>query len=162
MKRVGICFLVLIVFWLLLTTKSTYSQETPPATPPSSPIPKTKFFKTTNVIPNRYIVVLNDAVAPDDLPREVRLERVTAIAQRHAQAHNGKYDYIYETALKGYAIELPSEAAAIAISELPEVKFVEQDALGWAGGVGVYTPLAGRCGAALGLQTARSVLSRSP
>ena len=154
-----------MIFSLLLTAKLAYSQQTPAATPPSSPPfppPRTKFFRTTNVIPNRYIVVLNDDVAPDYLSREVRLERVTAIAQRHAQAHNGKYDYIYETALKGYAIELPSEAAAIAISELPEVKFVEQDALGWAGGVGVYNPVGGKCGAALGLQTARSVLSRRP
>ncbi|HSE32287.1 MAG TPA: protease inhibitor I9 family protein [Pyrinomonadaceae bacterium] len=160
LKRVAICYSVLIVFWLLLTATSAYSQQTPPATPPSSPTPKSKFLKKTNAIPNRYIVVLNDDVAPDYLSREVRLKRVTAIAERHAQAHNGKFDYVYETALKGYAIELPTEAAAIAISELPEVKFVEQDAMGsW--GVGVYNQVAGQCGAELGLQTARSVLSRS-
>ena len=129
MKQVATGFFVLIVLWLSLTTNSAYGQTPIPVTPPSSPTPKTKFFKkTTNVIPNRYIVLLNDDVAPDHLSREVRLERVTAIATRHAQTHNGKFDYIYETALKGYAIELPTEAAAIAISELPEVKFVEQDA----------------------------------
>jgi Peptidase inhibitor I9 len=160
LKRVAICFLVLIVFWLLLAAKPAYSQQTPPATPSSSPTPKTKFFKMTNAIPIRYIVVLNDDVAPDYLSREVRLERVTAIAERHAKAHNGKFDYIYETALKGYAIELLTEAAAIAISELPEVKFVEQDAMGSVA-LGVYNPLAGQCGAALGFQIARSVLSRS-
>jgi Peptidase inhibitor I9 len=159
MKRVAICFFVLMAFCLSLTAKSAYSQQTPrPATQQSSPTPKTKFFKRIDAIPNRYIVVLNDDVAPDYLSREVRLERVTAIATRHAQAHKGKFDYIYETALKGYAIELPTEVAAIAISELPEVKFVEQDAMASLG-VGVYIPLGGQCGAALGLLTARSVLS---
>jgi fibronectin type 3 domain-containing protein len=56
--------------------------------------------------------------------------QVTAIANTHAQTYRGKVDYIYETALKGYAIELPNEAAAIAISNLPQVKWVEEDALG--------------------------------
>ena len=159
MKLVATGLFVLIVLWLSLTANSAYSQIPPPVTPPSSPTPKTKFFKKIrNVIPNRYIVVLNDDVAPDYLSREVRLERVTAIAKRHAQAHKGKFDYIYETALKGYAIELPTEAAAIAISELPEVRFVEQDAMASLG-LGVYNPSGGRCGMALGLQIGRSVLS---
>lgn len=86
-----------------------------------------KFLKKLNAIPNRYIVLLNDDVARDDDPREVRLERVTEIANNHALAHAGKVDYIYETALKGYAIELPNEAAAIAISRMPEVQWVEED-----------------------------------
>ena len=157
MKRAAICFFVPITFCLSLAARSTYGQQPlPPVTAPSSTTPKPKFFKTTNAIPNRYIVVLNDNVAPDYLSREVRLERVTAIAARHAQAYNGKYDFIYETALKGYAIRLPTEAAAIDISNLPEVQFVEQDGMGsWA-----YTPLAGQCGAA-GLQIARSIFSRN-
>ncbi len=36
----------------------------------------------------------------------------------------------YSIALKGYAIELPNEAAAIAISKLPQVKWVEEHSLG--------------------------------
>ena len=64
---------------------------------------QTKFVKRSKALPNRYIVVLNDNVASDDSPREVRLERVTEIANSHALAHNGRPDYIYETALKGYA-----------------------------------------------------------
>jgi subtilisin family serine protease len=89
--------------------------------------PQTKFRKVSNAIPNRYIVLLNDDVARDDDPREVRLERVTEIANSHALAHAGKVDYIYETALKGYAIELPNETAAIAISRMPQVQWVEED-----------------------------------
>ena len=156
MKRVATGLFVLIVFWLSLTAKSAYSQQTTDAA--RRQVSQTKFYKKRNPIPNRYIVVLHDDVAPDYLSREVRLKRVTAVARRHARVHNGKYDYVYETALKGYAIQLPTEAAAIAISELPEVKFVEQDAMGFAG-LGVYNPLGGQCGMALGLQIVRSVLS---
>jgi len=90
--------------------------------------PADKFVKRSNPIPHRYIVVLNDDVVSDNEPLEVRRARVTAIANRHAQTYGGKVDYIYETALKGYAIALPDEAAAIAISKLPQVKWVEEDA----------------------------------
>ena len=74
--------------------------------------------------------MLNDDVVSDDAPLKVRRARITAIAKRHAKRYRGKYDFIYETALKGYAIQLPNEAAAIAISKLPEVKWVEEDGHG--------------------------------
>src|SRR5687767_15653072 len=90
-------------------------------------VPSTKFVKVENAIPNRYIVVLNDDVVSSDAPLNVRREQVTAIANAHAQAHFGKVGFIYETALKGYSIELPNEAAAIAISQNPQVKWVEED-----------------------------------
>ena len=92
--------------------------------------PASKFVKAKNPIANRYIVVLDDDVVSDNEPLEVRRARVTAIANTHAQTYRGKVDYIYETALKGYAIELPNEAAAIAISNLPQVKWVEEDSVG--------------------------------
>jgi hypothetical protein len=91
--------------------------------------PASKFVKAKNPIANRYIVVLNDDVVSDNEPLEVRRARVTAIANSHAQTYRGKVDYIYETALKGYAIELSNEAAAIAISNLPQVKWVEEDSV---------------------------------
>jgi len=84
--------------------------------------------KKENPIPNRYIVVLKDDIVSDDAPLKVRRARVRAIARRHARTYHGKFDYIYETALKGYAIQLPNEAAAISISKLPEVRWVEEDA----------------------------------
>ena len=110
--------------------------ETPPPPPDCNKqraqpqAPEAKFRKAKNAIPHRYIVVLNDDAIEDDPSLEVRRARVTAIAKRHATLYGGKFDYIYETALKGYAIELPNEAAAIAISKLPEVRFVAEDALG--------------------------------
>lgn len=124
----------------LLVFPSTSSSQTQESRPESSPTrtsqsqqPKaspTKFFKTKKSIPNRYIVVLNDDVVSDNAPLKVRRARITAIARRHAKRYRGKYDFIYETALKGYAIQLPNEAAAIAISKLPEVRWVEEDGHG--------------------------------
>ena len=118
----------------LLVVASTASSQTQPDPPKPSPprTPPTKFVKHKPSVPNRYIVVLNDDAVRDDQRLEVRRARVTAIANKHAQAYGGKFDYIYETVLKGYAIELPNEAAAIAISNLPEVKFVEEVSLGFA------------------------------
>src|SRR5258705_9213965 len=129
-----------IALLLFPSTTSSQTQEYRPESSPSrtsqqeqpkgSLTPPSKFFKTKKPIPNRYIVVLNDDVVSDNAPLEVRRARVTAIANNHAQTYGGKFDYIYETALKGYAIELPNEAAAIAISNLPQVKWVEEDSVG--------------------------------
>lgn len=89
-------------------------------------IPPTKFVKVQNAIPNRYIVVLNDDVVRSDASLDVRRARITAIANSHAQAYLGTVGFVYETALKGYSIELLNEAAAIAISQNPQVKWVEE------------------------------------
>ena len=126
----------LIALFVFPSTTSSQGQEYPPE---QSQTPPTKFVKSNKPIPNRYVVVLNDDVVPNDAPLEVRRARVTEIANSHAQTYGGKFDYIYETALKGYAIELPNEAAAIAISNLPEVKWVEEDGIGEFG-LGVVVP----------------------
>ena len=99
-------------------------------------VPSTKFVKSSNPIPNHnnhYIVVLNDDVVPSNAPLEARRGQVAAIANSHALAHGGTVGFVYATALKGYSIELPNEAAAIAISNNPQVKWVNQDEVGkWA------------------------------
>jgi hypothetical protein len=122
-----------ITILVLSSTRSSQMQEPPTTSRPEQQQgpskPASKFVKAKNPIANRYIVVLNDDVVSDNAPLEVRRARVTAIANRHAQTYGGKVDYIYETALKGYAIELPNEAAAIAISNLPQVKWVEEDSV---------------------------------
>ena len=99
-----------------------------PARPQQSLVPPTKFIKHKDPIPNRYIVVLNDDVVASSSPLEARRAAVAAVAESHAQEYRGKVDYIYETALKGYAIELPDEDAAIALSKNPQVQWVEEDA----------------------------------
>ena len=116
------------------TTSSQMQESSPsrtqqPEQQQGSLTPPTKFMKSRRPIPNRYIVVLNDDVVSSDEPLEVRRARITAIASSHAQTYGGKFDHVYETALKGYAIELPNEAAAVAISNLPEVRWVEEESL---------------------------------
>jgi hypothetical protein len=99
-------------------------------------VPKTKFVKHDNRIPNHYIVVLKDDVVPSDITLEARRELIREIANAHAKAHNGIVYYIYEAALTGYSIELPNESDAKALSEDPQVRWVEEDAVGtWTGPV---------------------------
>jgi hypothetical protein len=132
-----------IAILLLSSTRSGQMQEPPPSSRPEqqqgSSKPASKFVKAKNPIPNRYIVVLNDDVVSDNAPLEVRRAEVTAIANRQAQTYGGKADRIYETTLKGYEIELPNEAAAIAISNLPQVKWVEEHSRGGFGVVPQFT-----------------------
>jgi uncharacterized protein (DUF1800 family) len=98
--------------------------------PPQRPlVPATKFVKANNAIPNRYIVVLNDDVVSLDAPRSLRYGTIEVIANAHARTYSGKVFSIYETALRGYSIWLPDEAAAIALSKEPQVKWVEEDAV---------------------------------
>ncbi len=120
----SIAILVPLALVALPTTTSSQNQGRRAQGPPRS---QTKFRKKLNAIPNRYIVVLDDDVADDKSPREARLERVTEIANSQALAALGRVDHLYETALKGYSIELPNEAAAIAISRMPRVQWVEED-----------------------------------
>jgi hypothetical protein len=104
--------------------------------PPEVPfVPDTKFVKAKNPIPGHYIVVLNDDAVPDDptldirRTLEVRMEQITSIANGHAQTYGGRVGFIYHAALKGYSIELPTEGAAIALSENAEVRWVEPDGI---------------------------------
>src|SRR6476659_7323326 len=136
MTRIIVCLalLSLMAFGFLATPRSGHSQQDQlldyppefsplrtwrPAKTQSSLTPQTKFVKAERAIPNHYIVVLNDDVVPDNSPREVRKERIAAIANSHARAYLGTIGFVYETALKGYSIELPNEAAARAISRSP-------------------------------------------
>ncbi|PYS67899.1 MAG: hypothetical protein DMF73_18130 [Acidobacteria bacterium] len=99
--------------------------RTPPAQRPL--VPSTKFVKVANAILNKYIVVLNDDVVSSSAPVDVRRAQVSAIANGLAQAQGGQRGFVYETALKGFSIELPNEASAIALSQNPQVKWIEED-----------------------------------
>lgn len=133
---------LIITILVFSSTTSSQMQEPPTTSRPEqqqgSSKPASKLVKAKNPIANRYIVVLNDDVVSDNEPLEVRRAGVIAIANRHAQTYGGKADRIYETTLKGYEAELPNEAAAIAISNLPEVKWVEEHSLA---GFAVVPPL---------------------
>lgn len=136
LKNYAIPFLIIALLVLPSTTSSQNQVPSPnfspqstsrPVESPGRVIPSTKFVKKQKAMPNRYIIVLDDDIVSDNVPVEVRREGVSAIASSHAHPHGGAVDYIYETALKGYAIQLPTEAAAIAISKLPRVRWVEED-----------------------------------
>ena len=150
MKSINLYFLVLSVFVPALVPISTTGQSPvgdriiyPPEFSPlvaSRPRPKevslvppTKFVKVENAIPNRYIVVLNDDIVASDAPLDVRRAVITAIANCLAEAHLGTVGFVYETALKGFSVEIPDEAAAIALSEESQVKWVEEVGRGWLG-----------------------------
>jgi subtilisin family serine protease len=115
------------IFALLTFPLSISAQRT---TLPSQASQAAKFNKVANAIPNKYIVVLNDDVVSGNATANARRSEVTAIADNLAQQHGGRVGFIYESALLGFSIELPNETAALALSRNPQVKFVEEDAVG--------------------------------
>lgn len=88
--------------------------------------PQAKFNRLENPILNRYIVVLKDDIVSRGASLNVRRSQVKAVAENLAQLHGGRVGLIYETALKGFSIELANEQAAIAISQNPKVDWVEE------------------------------------
>ncbi|HEX5875735.1 MAG TPA: protease inhibitor I9 family protein [Pyrinomonadaceae bacterium] len=124
MNSTRIYLVVLSIFALLLFSLPISAQRSTPVQQPS------KFKKVANAIPNSYIVVRNDDSVSRNETADVRRAQVSAIANNFAQAHGGQVGFIYESALTGFSIQLPNEAAAIAISRSPRVKYVEEDARG--------------------------------
>jgi subtilisin family serine protease len=82
---------------------------------------QTKFYTTANPIPNKYIVVLNK-----DLYNDESKLAVSDAAQDLASTYNGQVDLIYESALKGFSVEM-SEEDAIALSDDSQVEYVTED-----------------------------------
>jgi subtilisin family serine protease len=72
------------------------------------------------VIPGQYIVVFKDSVT--DVP---------GLANRLAGEHGRSPFFVYEHALKGFAIAVPQQAAE-ALSRNPNVAYVEPDSVVWA------------------------------
>lgn len=112
MKRINAFSVALSVIVLALTSNSIRSQS--------------KFKKSPNAVPNSYIVVLNDDVVSSQASVESRHAKVKSIADTLARAHGGRVGFVYETALKGFSIELINENAAVALSKNPRVKSVEE------------------------------------
>lgn len=129
MKRIKNYLVALSIIALLLFPMSISAQRTA-LQPQASQGQSAKFRKVANAIPNSYIVVLNDDAVGRTATADARRSQVSAIADNFAQLHGGKVGFIYETALVGFSIELPNEAAAIAISRNPQVKYVEEDSIG--------------------------------
>jgi subtilisin family serine protease len=78
-------------------------------------------FITADVpIPNRYVVVLDDAA--------VSAESVHSRAQSLAAQHSARIRHTYQHALRGFAAEM-TEQQAIALSNHPAVLYVQEDGL---------------------------------
>ena len=71
--------------------------------------------------------MLNDDVVSPGASRNVRRSQVRAVADNLAQLYGGRLGFIYDTALKGFSIELPGEAVAVALSQHPRVDWVEEE-----------------------------------
>jgi subtilisin family serine protease len=147
MKSIKIFFIALSVFALALVAvsiptstkgQSTVGNETnyPPEFSPlrtSRPLPRErsltppgKFIKAQNATPNEYIVVLNDNVVSDKASLGTRRAKIALLASALTRTNGGHIGFIYATALKGFSVNLPNEAAAVAISQNPQVKWVEE------------------------------------
>ena len=82
-------------------------------------------------IADRYIVVLNDdAAGTPDAPARTGLT-VPIVAVDMAARYGGSVFLVYESALKGFAIQMPEQAAERLAAD-PRVDFVEQDSAVWA------------------------------
>jgi serine protease len=79
-------------------------------------------------IPDRYIVVLNDAAAAGVDDQGAMGLTVSIVAVDMAARYNGTVFHVYDAALKGFAIEM-SDGAARKLSADPRVQFVEQDSV---------------------------------
>src|SRR5437016_6600879 len=138
---VGLSVLALAVFSIpMLAQNQTYPfpgyppQFAPSRTsrprPPTSPLaPPAKFNKLENAVPNQYIVVLNDDAVSTSGTAVQRRARIADLAKLMLPI-GAEIQSVYGTVLRGFCVKLPSETAAIALSNDPRVKYVESDVLG--------------------------------
>jgi aqualysin 1 len=74
--------------------------------------------KNDGAVPNSYIVVFDESVPAG---------RVAAFAKQLAREHGGKVGFIYQSALRGFSVELTEEQAE-KLNRNPQVAYVEEDA----------------------------------
>jgi hypothetical protein len=122
MKRIKEYLVGLSIIALLLFPISISGQR---ATAPSQSSTQAKFRKSSNSIPNKYIVVLNDDVISRTAMLAVRRTQVSAIADSFAQLRGGKVGFIYETALVGFQSNFQTRrrrSRSVAVHELNTLK----------------------------------------
>lgn len=124
MKRFLIPFAASVLCALALSHPFVaHSQNNAP--PPSANQSTTKFRKSSRPIAGQYIVAFND-----DFDRS----RIVSTARSLARLHGGRIMFTYEDAIKGFAVEMP-EQAAIALSNNPLVESVSENGYGVVTGV---------------------------
>ncbi|HET8539377.1 MAG TPA: Ig-like domain-containing protein [Anaeromyxobacter sp.] len=82
-----------------------------------------KFLRAAKPIPDQFIVVLADDAGG-----------VPAVASQMARQHAGAVLRTYEHALRGFAVRMP-RARAVALSDDPRVRWIEEDGIVEAGAV---------------------------
>jgi len=79
-------------------------------------LPAAKLRRLKKAIAGQYIVVFRNDLAPSSLQ---------SVANELTRTHGGQIKYVYEHALKGFALQA-SEAQAIALSRDARVEYVEE------------------------------------
>ena len=110
MKKLSALFLIAILGVGILVPRLANSQT------------KTKLLKKAKPIANQYIVVLEDWTTGE----RGEFSIAPQVADNMAQLYGGKVRHVYKHALNGFSIAMTADAA-IALSEDPRVKFVEED-----------------------------------
>ena len=87
--------------------------------PDPGPRASVKFIRASRPIPNEYLIILNDSTP---------IATVPTVIDSVAKTHGAGIKHIFGTALKGFSAQM-SEANAIALSNDPRVKYVEENGL---------------------------------
>jgi subtilisin family serine protease len=114
MKKQSMVFLAVTFFVLAISSIMPQFQSRVLATQGTG----AKFLRSENGIPNQYVVVFKEDVTSTD---------VASLTSELIRLYGGKVKYVYEHALKGFAVEL-SEPMAIALSKDSRIDHVTQDA----------------------------------
>jgi subtilisin family serine protease len=134
MKSRARLFVSLVVCLLSLALIPTGAQQDIVALPDRAKAPDqpdqddSKFHrKGPLAIPNQYIVVLDQDAATDQANAFGTMSAVNQVLMGTGRAP----EHVYTHALSGFSVQM-TEAEAIALSERPDVKFVEEDSIVWA------------------------------
>jgi subtilisin family serine protease len=114
----------LLIAALALSLTALLSANTPGTRTAASPPRKGDKLhkKGAKAIPGHYIVALNDEAAGEPGPAS----QARQVADVLVAAYGGKVNRLYKEAINGYAAEM-TEDEALALSEDPRVRFVEED-----------------------------------
>lgn len=125
MKKLLVCLIIATLCVFALLPPSTKGQSTRQRSKGQNQSGSAKFRRVEGAIPGQYIVSFKLDIGRSD---------IAPLANELARIHGGRIMFIYEDALKGFAIELP-EMAAIALSKNPQVEYVEENGFATLSGV---------------------------
>ena len=110
MKKISALLSAVVLCALALPSLFVVSSQNTPR------LPAAKLLRVKKAIANQYIVVFRNDLAPSSLP---------SVANELTHRHGGQIKYVYEHALKGFALQA-SEAQAISLSRDARVEYVEE------------------------------------